>query len=38
MVETKATYISKISNHINVNMDIKRFFFSVEDKVLTYIH
>ena len=39
MVETKAIYISKVSNHINVNMDrYEEIFFSVEDKVLTYIH
>ena len=39
MGETKAIYISKFSNHINVNMDqYKEIFFSVEDKVLTYIH
>ena len=39
MVETKAIYISKVRNHINVNMDrYEEGFFSVEDKVLTYIH
>ena len=38
MGETKAIYISKFSNHINVNMDQYKEIFSVEDKVLTYIH
>ena len=38
MVETKAIYISKVSNHINVNMNRYKEIFSVEDKVLTYIH
>ena len=38
MVETKVIYISKVSNHININMDRFKEFFSVEDKVLTYIH
>ena len=33
MVETKAVYISKVSNHINLNMDrYKEIFFSVEDR------
>ena len=35
----KAIYISKVSNNINVNMNrYKEISFSVEDKILTYIH
>ena len=38
MVVTKDIYTSKVSNHINVNMDLYKEIFSVEDNVLTYIH
>ena len=35
MVETKAIYINKVSNHVNVNMDrYKEILFAVEDTVL----